>query len=110
LALAQTEEVVTAPGKLEPIGDVKTIQVPVGGVLETMLVKDGERVKKGQVLLRLDNEATKDREQGLVRPLRQSRSNSNSRLSNCSDISALTTPSRLSSGRILSWKVKSWIG
>jgi HlyD family secretion protein len=65
LALAQTEEVVTAPGKLEPIGDVKTIQVPVGGVLETMLVKDGERVKKGQVLLRLDNEATKDREQGL---------------------------------------------
>jgi hemolysin D len=65
LALAQTEEVVTAPGKLEPIGDVKTIQVPVGGVLDTMLVKDGERVKKGQVLLRLDSETTKDRELSL---------------------------------------------
>ena len=65
LALAKTEEVVVAPGKLEPIGDVKTIQVPVGGVLQTMLVKDGERVSKGQVLLRLDNEATKDREQSL---------------------------------------------
>jgi len=62
LSLAKTEEVVVAPGKLEPIGDVKTIQMPVGGVLDQMLVKDGDRVSKGQVLLRLDNEATKDRE------------------------------------------------
>jgi HlyD family secretion protein len=67
--LAQTEEVVTATGKLEPIGDVKTIQVPVGGVLEAMLVKDGERVAKGQVLLRLDSEATKDRERSLVKTI-----------------------------------------
>ncbi len=28
LALAQTEEIVVANGKLEPIGDVKEIQVP----------------------------------------------------------------------------------
>lgn len=65
LTFAQTEEVVVAPGKLEPIGDVKTIQVPVGGVLDQMLVKDGQRVGKGQVLLRLDSETTKDREQSL---------------------------------------------
>ena len=62
LALAQTEEVVVAPGKLQPVGDVKTVQMPVGGVLDQMLVKDGQRVQKGQVLLRLDNEATVDRE------------------------------------------------
>ena len=62
LALAQTEEVVTAPGKLEPIGDVKTIQVPVGGVLDAMLVKDGERVQRGQVLLRLDPRSADDGE------------------------------------------------
>jgi hemolysin D len=65
LALAKTDEVVVALGKLQPIGDVKTIQMPVGGVLETMLVKDGQRVIKGQVLLRLDNEATLDRQQSL---------------------------------------------
>ena len=65
LALAKTDEVVVAPGKLQPIGDVKTIQMPVGGVLETMLVKDGQRVNKGQVLLRLDNEATLDRQGSL---------------------------------------------
>jgi len=69
LTFAQTEEVVIAPGKLEPIGDVKTIQVPVGGVLDEMLVKDGQRVSKGQVLLRLDNEATKDREQSLLKTI-----------------------------------------
>ena len=65
LAFAKTDEVVVAPGKLQPIGDVKTIQMPVGGVLETMLVKDGQRVTKGQVLLRLDNEATLDRQASL---------------------------------------------
>ena len=65
LALAKTDEVVVAFGKLQPIGDVKTIQMPVGGVLETMLVKDGQRVTKGQVLLRLDNEATLDRQGSL---------------------------------------------
>ena len=62
LALAKTDEVVVAPGKLEPVGDVKTVQMPVGGVLDQMLVKDGQRVKKGQILLRLDSEATVDRE------------------------------------------------
>jgi hemolysin D len=65
LALAKTDEVVVAPGKLQPIGDVKTVQMPVGGVLQEMLVKEGERVSAGQVLLRLDNEATLDRRRSL---------------------------------------------
>ncbi|MFN5117767.1 MAG: HlyD family secretion protein [Cyanobacteriota bacterium] len=62
LALAKTEEIVMAPGKLQPIGTVKDVQVPVGGVVEQVMVKEGQRVKKGQVLLRLDTEATKDRQ------------------------------------------------
>jgi HlyD family secretion protein len=62
LALAKTDEVVVAPGKLEPVGDVKTVQMPVGGVLDQILVKDGQRVRQGQILMRLDNEATVDRE------------------------------------------------
>jgi len=62
LALAQTDEVVIAPGKLEPIGNVKTVQMPAGGVLDELLVKECERVKKDQILMRLDNEATVDRQ------------------------------------------------
>ncbi|MFL0776486.1 MAG: hemolysin D, partial [Prochlorococcus sp.] len=55
LALATTDEVVAAKGKLQPIDDVKVVQMPLGGVLKQMLVKDGE------ILLRLDNEATLER-------------------------------------------------
>jgi len=62
LAIAKTDEVVIAPGKLEPIGNVKTVQMPAGGVLDQLLVKEGERVSRGQVLIRLDNEATVDRQ------------------------------------------------
>jgi HlyD family secretion protein len=69
LSVAQTEEVVMATGKLEPVGDVTTIQVPVGGVLDQMLVKEGQRVRSGQVLLRLDQEATRDREASLLKTI-----------------------------------------
>ncbi|WP_236072599.1 HlyD family secretion protein [Prochlorococcus marinus] len=61
LAFATTDEVVKAQGKLQPIDDVKVVQMPLGGVLKEMLVKDGERVRKDQILLRLDNEATLER-------------------------------------------------
>ena len=58
LAIARTEEVVVAMGKLEPVGDVKEIRIPTGGVVEEILVKSGDRVKKGQLLIRLDQEST----------------------------------------------------
>ena len=61
LAFAKTDEVVIAKGLLQPIGDVKIIQIPLGGVLKEMLVTDGERVDKGQILLRLDKEASEDK-------------------------------------------------
>jgi HlyD family secretion protein len=42
----------------------------VGGVLEEMLVKEGQRVSKGQVLLRLDNEGTLDRRKATLDTIR----------------------------------------
>lgn len=69
LVLAKTDEVVVAPGKLEPLGQVKTVQLPVGGVLEDMLVREGQQVNKGQVLLRLDNDVTLSRERELGKSL-----------------------------------------
>ncbi|MGC6482903.1 MAG: HlyD family secretion protein [Synechococcus sp.] len=58
LAIARTEEVVVASGKLEPVGDVKEIRIPTGGVVKDILVKSGDRVNKGQLLIRLDQEST----------------------------------------------------
>ncbi|MFN6337239.1 MAG: HlyD family secretion protein [Cyanobacteriota bacterium] len=69
LALAKTEEIVTAPGKLEPLGVVKEIRMPVGGVVDEILVREGDQVRKGQVLLKLDTEATKDRQGSLLRSI-----------------------------------------
>lgn len=69
LALAKTEEIVVAPGKLEPIGAVKEIQLPVGGVTKAILVKEGQAVKTGQVLLQLDTEASRQRLRSLIQSI-----------------------------------------
>ena len=61
LALAQTEEIAVVSGKLEPIGSVQEIRMPIGGVTEEVLVKEGQQVKAGQVLIRLDTEASSER-------------------------------------------------
>jgi hemolysin D len=54
-ALAKTDEAVSATGKLEPMGKVKEVQVPVGGVVQQVFVKDGDKVVTGQKLLRLES-------------------------------------------------------
>ena len=54
LALARTEEIVVAAGELEPVGSVQDIQMPVGGVVEQILVDEGQSVTAGQVLAEMD--------------------------------------------------------
>ena len=58
LCLAKTEEIVVATGKLDPLGAVKEIQMPVGGIADEILVQDGDRVTAGQVVMRLDTESS----------------------------------------------------
>lgn len=45
---------VIAPGQLVVDSNVKKVQHPTGGVVGELLVKDGHRVKAGDVMLRLD--------------------------------------------------------
>lgn len=65
LSLAKTSEVVMAPGKLVPVGPAPEVQLPVGGIVKEVLVKDGQLVQKGQVLLRLDTEASGQKNRSL---------------------------------------------
>ena len=58
LCFAKTDEVVITTGKLDPKGDVKEIQIPLGGVIDKILVKSGENVENGQILVQLDKEAS----------------------------------------------------
>ena len=66
LAVAKTDEIVTVSGKLEPIGSVQEIQMPLGGIASEILVKDGQEVKTGQILMRLDAEASQQRVASLI--------------------------------------------
>ncbi len=70
LSFAKTEEIVVASGKLEPIGSVKEIQMPLGGIAQQILVKDGDRVTPGQILIRLDAEASDQKSKSLRESLR----------------------------------------
>jgi HlyD family secretion protein len=45
---------VIAPGKLVVDSNVKKVQHPTGGVVGELLAKDGDRVKQGDVVVRLD--------------------------------------------------------
>ncbi len=58
LAFAKTDEVVFAIGKLEPKGDVKAIQIPLGGVVEEIFVENGDVVEENQKLIQLDRESS----------------------------------------------------
>ena len=61
LAIAKTDEIISVTGKLEPLGSVQEIQMPTGGIASKILVKDGDEVNAGDVVMRLDGEATEQR-------------------------------------------------
>ena len=56
--IAKTDEVVIALGKLEPKGGAVQVQMPLEGISQEVLVKEGELVSKGQLLIKLDTEIT----------------------------------------------------
>ncbi len=56
LCFAKTEEIIVSTGRLVPKGKVHEIRIPSGGVAEEILVKAGDKVKAGEILIQLDPE------------------------------------------------------
>jgi len=54
--VAEIDEVIRAPGVVEPEGQVQKVQSRSPGKIATMSVKVGDTVSKGQILITLDNE------------------------------------------------------
>lgn len=54
-SIARIEEAIPAQGKLEPKDAVKEVQIPVNGVVKEVFVKDGQQVKKGDLMMVLDS-------------------------------------------------------
>ena len=61
LAIAKTEEVVVAKGKLEPFGEVKKMELPPSSVVKEILVRNGDLVQQGEILIELDQKALKEK-------------------------------------------------
>ena len=58
-AMAQLSGAVVAPGMVVVESSVKKVQHPSGGIVGEILVKEGDEVKAGDVVLRLDQTQTK---------------------------------------------------
>jgi HlyD family secretion protein len=59
---ASTQEIsgaLIAPGQIVVESNVKKVQHPTGGVVGEVLAHDGDRVKAGQIVVRLDDTVTK---------------------------------------------------
>jgi HlyD family secretion protein len=56
--VAQLDIVATAPGRLVPSSQVKIVQSAEPGIVREILVRDGDRVAAGRVMLRLDATVT----------------------------------------------------
>jgi hemolysin D len=52
--VARVDVVVAARGKLEPISQTQVVQSRLGGVVTAVNVREGEPVKKGQLLMQID--------------------------------------------------------
>ena len=52
--IAEIDQVVSGQGRVIPSGQIRVVQNLEGGIVREILVRDGDRVESGQILLRLD--------------------------------------------------------
>ena len=71
--IGKVDVIATAPGRLLPNGNTKTIQPLDPGVVKTIAVQDGDHVKAGQLLIALDPTAVGADRDRLSRDLIQAR-------------------------------------
>jgi HlyD family secretion protein len=64
-AVATIGQVVPAQGKLLPAGNAHEVQAPVQGVISEVLVHNGDSVKKGQTLIRMNHDVAQAEMEGL---------------------------------------------
>ena len=57
-AFAPLDKGVASPGSVTVSGNRKTVQAPASGIIKNIVVKDGDKVKAGEVLVQLSRAGT----------------------------------------------------
>jgi len=65
MSYSKIEEITRGQGQVVPTQDIQYVQSLEGGVLQELLVKEGELVKKGQVLLKISDVHFSSEERGV---------------------------------------------
>ena len=64
-SIVRIDEVVTAIGELQVEGAERPINSPISGIIKTINVIEGQKVKNGEILINLDSSIYQDQIQGL---------------------------------------------
>ncbi len=62
---AKIDEVVLAPGELQPLGAERPVKAPFAGVIKDIVVKEGQKVSTGDTLLKFDADVSRKRKETL---------------------------------------------
>ena len=62
---AKIDEVVLAPGELQPLGAERPVKAPFAGVIKDIVAKEGQKVSTGDTLLRFDADVSRKRKETL---------------------------------------------
>ena len=62
---AKIDEVVLAPGELQPLGAERPVKAPFAGVIKDIMVKEGQKVIAGDTLLKFDADVSRKRKETL---------------------------------------------
>ncbi len=65
-SVTKVDEIVRSSGKIVPFGENKILQNLEGGIVEDILVKEGDSVKKAQILLKIKNIKSKSELAGYI--------------------------------------------
>ncbi len=63
---AKVDQTISVRGKLEPSGSVREVDSPATGVVNQVLVKEGETVKVGQPLIEVEAEGVRSRREAVL--------------------------------------------
>ena len=66
LIFAKTDQIVIANGELQPTTRVRSIKLPISGVVEEVYVKEGNLVDKDEKLLKINDDLNIETKQNLI--------------------------------------------